>query len=112
MAKLVNADMPRPHPPREVLEARAGEVAEHLGLLANANRLMVLCHLLEGERSVGALQAEIGIGQSALSQHLARLRAAGMVTTRRERQTIFYRIADPRVHAMIDALYRIYCAPE
>ncbi len=83
-----------------------------LGLLSNANRLMVLCHLLEGERSVGALQAQLELSQSALSQHLARLRDAGMVATRRDRQTIFYRIADPRVHKMIEALYLIYCDPD
>lgn len=81
----------------------------HLGLLSNSNRLMVLCHLLEGEQSVGALQSQLELSQSALSQHLARLRDAGMVSTRRNQQTIFYSIADPRVHQMIEALYLIYC---
>ena len=71
--------------------------------------VLVLCHLLEGEQSVGALQGQLALSQSALSQHLARLREAGMVATRRESQTIHYSIADPRLHDMIDALYRIYC---
>ncbi|KAF0675620.1 metalloregulator ArsR/SmtB family transcription factor [Roseivivax marinus] len=107
MSKLVNDDIKRPSLP--VLQARAADVAGQLALLSNANRLMVLCHLLEGEQSVGALQGQLALSQSALSQHLARLREAGMVATRRESQTIHYSIADPRLHDMIDALYRIYC---
>ncbi|SPJ22557.1 ArsR/SmtB family transcription factor [Palleronia abyssalis] len=110
MTKLVNSNNMKNRPPLPVLQARAADVAEQLALLSNANRLMVLCHLLEGERSVGALQGQLALSQSALSQHLARLRAAGMVATRRESQSIFYRIADPRLHDLIDALYRIYCA--
>lgn len=112
MTKLVNTNTIKYRPPLPVLQARAAEVAEQLSMLSNANRLMVLCHLLEGEQSVGALQSQLSLSQSALSQHLARLRDAGMVATRRESQSIFYRIADPRLHDMIDALYRIYCLPE
>ena len=112
MAKLVNTDIKENRPSLPVLQARAAEVAGQLGLLANTSRLMVLCHLLEGEQSVGALQIQLDLSQSALSQHLARLRDAGMVATRRDRQTIFYRIADPRVHQMFEALYLIYCASE
>ena len=112
MSKLVNTNIAANRPSLPILRARAAEVAEQLGLLSNASRLMVLCHLLEGEQSVGALQSQLELSQSALSQHLARLRDAGMVATRRDRQTIFYRIADPRVHQMIEALYLIYCAPE
>jgi DNA-binding transcriptional ArsR family regulator len=112
MSKLVNANIEESLPSLAVLQARAAEVAVHLGLLSNSNRLMVLCHLLEGEQSVGALQSQMELSQSALSQHLARLRDAGMVATRRDRQAIFYRIADPRVHKMIEALYRIYCVPD
>ncbi len=112
MTKLVNTNVQKARPSLPVLQARAADVAVQLGLLSNANRLMVLCHLLEGEQSVGALQELLELSQSALSQHLARLRDAGMVATRRDRQTIFYRIADPRVHEMIEALYLIYCAPD
>lgn len=85
-------------------------MADQLTHLSNANRLMILCHLLEGEQSVGALQSQLELSQSALSQHLARLRDAGLVATRRERQTIHYRIADDRVLQLIEALYGIYCA--
>ena len=111
MTKLVNTNIKESKLPLAVLQSRAIEVSEHLALLSNANRLMVLCHLLDGEQSVGSLQAQLNLSQSALSQHLAKLRDAGMVATRRERQTIFYRIADTRVQRMIDALYSIYCAP-
>ena len=69
MSKLVNDDIKRPSLP--VLQARAADVAGQLALLSNANRLMVLCHLLEGEQSVGALQGQLALSQSALSQHLA-----------------------------------------
>ena len=110
MSNLVNTNIKESKLPLAVLQSRAIEVSEHLALLSNANRLMVLCHLLDGEQSVGSLQAQLNLSQSALSQHLAKLRDAGMVATRRERQTIFYRIADTRVQRMIDALYSIYCA--
>jgi ArsR family transcriptional regulator len=112
MPKLDNSNKEAHRPPLEVLQVRAEEVAQHLSLLSNPNRLMVLCHLLEGELSVGALQKELKLSQSALSQHLARLRSADIVATRRERQTIYYRIADHRVFHMIDAMYYIYCASE
>ena len=112
MSKLVNTNIIENRPSLPVLQARAAEVAVQLGLLSNSNRLMVLCHLLEDEQSVGALQSQLELSQSALSQHLARLREAGMVSTRRDGQTIFYRIADPRVHQMIEALYLIYCDPD
>lgn len=112
MSKLGNYDIGTSPLSVAELQDRAAEVAVQLGLLANAHRLMVLCQLLDGEHSVGALQSILGLSQSALSQHLARLREAGMVATRREAQTIHYRIADPRIRQMIDALYRIYCLPE
>lgn len=91
------------------LQARADHVADRLALLANAKRLMILCELAKGERSVGALQQAVGLGQSALSQHLARLRQAGMVDTRRESQTIHYRISDPDLAVLMAALYQAFC---
>jgi DNA-binding transcriptional ArsR family regulator len=94
------------------LEEKAREVSDLLRLLANEKRLLVLCQLsLAGEMSVTALGEEVGLGQSALSQHLARLRAKGLVATRREAQTLFYRIADKRIGKLLEALYAIYCAP-
>ena len=90
----------------------AGEAEQFLKQLANSSRLMVLCVLIEGERSVGELNEQIPISQSALSQHLARLREAGFVSTRRESQTIYYQLADSRVEAVIRDLYTMFCSPE
>ena len=78
--------------------------AELLRLLANEHRLEVLCALRTGELSVGQLSGRVGLSQSALSQHLARLRADGVVATRRAAQTIFYRIADEEVLAILEAV--------
>jgi DNA-binding transcriptional ArsR family regulator len=72
---------------------------------------MILCNLHQGERSVTKLQESVGLSQSALSQHLARLRADGLVTTRRESQTIYYSLATQNVSELIGLLYRLYCAP-
>jgi ArsR family transcriptional regulator, virulence genes transcriptional regulator len=90
---------------------RAARAAAMLRALGNPNRLMVLCSLVEGEQSVGALNQKVPLSQSALSQHLARLREEDLVATRRESQTIYYRIADPVVFELIETLYGRYCAP-
>jgi DNA-binding transcriptional ArsR family regulator len=91
------------------LEPKAAEAEAFLKAMANRHRLMILCELHETERSVGALQEAVGLSQSALSQHLARLRADNLVQTRRESQTIYYSIADPGVSRMIGLLYELYC---
>ncbi|MBM1309025.1 helix-turn-helix transcriptional regulator [Sulfitobacter mediterraneus] len=91
------------------LEEKADHVAGQLALLANPRRLLILCKLAEGECSVGALHKTLDLGQSALSQHLAKLRAGGVVDTRRQGQTIFYRIADPKMQALMGTLYDVYC---
>ena len=91
------------------LSERADHVAARLALLANAKRLLILCELARGEQSVGTLQRAVALSQSALSQHLARLRGAGVVDTRRESQTIHYRIADPEVKVLMAALYDAFC---
>lgn len=92
--------------------AKAGEAAALLRALAHEGRLMVLCQLLDGEHSVRALQDASGLSQSALSQHLARLREEGLVDTRREAQTIYYRLADPNVARVLDTLAAIFCPPK
>lgn len=92
--------------------AKAGEAAALLKALAHEARLMVLCQLLNGEHSAGTLQDASGFSQSALSQHLARLREEGLVATRREAQTIYYRLADPNVARVLDTLAAIYCPPK
>jgi len=92
------------------LEARAGEVAGILAALANDRRLLILCKLVEnGEATVGGLAEEVGLSQSALSQHLARMREEGIVAFRRDAQTLWYRIGDPRVVSLLASLHRLYC---
>jgi ArsR family transcriptional regulator len=92
------------------LEANATEVADILRTLANERRLMILCRLVErGEANVTTLAEAVGLSQSALSQHLAKLRDGGVVAFRRESQTIWYRVADPRVEQLMATLYALFC---
>lgn len=92
------------------LESRATAVAAMLASMGNPRRLMALCKLAEhGEMGVGALAEAVGLSQSALSQHLAKLRDEGLVTFRRESQTLWYRIADPRIETLLGTLYELYC---
>lgn len=93
------------------LTDKSTEAAELLALLANAHRLRILCALLDGERSVSSLEDVVDLSQSALSQHLARLREAGIVKTRREAQSIYYSIADERAGRILDVLADIFCKP-
>lgn len=94
----------------EKLEQRAGEAAQLMKLLANETRLLILCRLVsEREMSAGAIVAAVGLGQSAVSQHLAKLRDDALVATRRDGQTIHYRIADKNVARIISVLKDIYC---
>lgn len=96
----------------EPLEARAAEVAATLDAMANPKRLIVMCTLLQGEKSVGELAELVGLSPAALSQHLGKMRALRLVATRRDGQTIYYSLASPEVRAILDTLYRIYCAVE
>ncbi len=92
------------------LERKAAEVAAILRALANERRLMVLCRLVEwGEANVTALAEEAGLSQSALSQHLAKMRQEGLLTFRRDAQTLWYRIADPRIEQLFATLHDLYC---
>lgn len=93
------------------MEANSEEAAELLKALANPHRLIILCELHNGERSVSALENVVPLSQSALSQHLAKLREGGFVATRREAQTIYYRLADTRVARLIGVLHELFCAP-
>jgi ArsR family transcriptional regulator len=93
-------------------EKQALEVAGIMRALANERRLIILCKLVEcGEGNVNALAEAVGLSQSALSQHLARMREEGLVTFRRESQTLWYRIADPRIEQLFATLHRLYCVP-
>ncbi len=92
------------------LEAQAGQISGVLRALGNAARLLLLCRLTEqGEATVGSLVGTGGLSQSALSQHLAIMREEGIVAYRREGQTLWYRIADPRIKELIGTLYQLYC---
>ena len=104
--------MPRDTPIGSDMEAKAEEAARVLAALANGKRLLALCHMLEGEKPVGQLADLVGLAPSALSQHLARMRDLRLVETRREGQTIYYRLASAEVIAIIETLYRLYCAPD
>ena len=91
------------------LAAKAEQAERFLKALANSHRLMILCELHDGETSVTPLQQSVGLSQSALSQHLARLRADQLVKTRRESQTIYYSLADENVSRMMALLYELFC---
>ncbi len=96
----------------ERLKARAPQAAELLRQLANPNRLLILCHVAEEERSVGQLEADLGIKQPALSQQLAELRQSGLVKTRRQSRSIYYAIADERAQSVMAMLHEIFCSDD
>jgi DNA-binding transcriptional ArsR family regulator len=94
------------------LERAATEVAGVLRAVANERRLLILCKLVEcGEATVSSLADSVGLSQSALSQHLAKMRDEELITYRRESQTIWYRIADVRIEELLATLQRLYCKP-
>jgi len=105
--------MPKAPPDLAVFTANAAYVADVLRALANERRLMILCKLVEwGEATVGTLVEAVGLSQSALSQHLAKMREERIVTYRRESQTLWYRIADARTETLLGHLQQLYCPPE
>jgi len=91
------------------LATKAGEAETLLKAIANAHRLMILCELQAGEVCVTDLQNALGLGQSSLSQHLARLREDGIVKTRRDSRMIYYSLADARVAGVIQMLAELFC---
>ena len=93
------------------MAANAAQAAALMKALSNENRLLILCHLIgAGELSVGQLVERVGLSQSALSQHLAKLREEGLVDYRRDAQTLFYRVADQRAGKILEVLHEIFCA--
>ena len=89
---------------------QAGEATRLLKVMANECRLLILCFLAEsGELSVGELAGRVGLSQSALSQHLAKLREENLVATRKESQSVFYRVCDTRAEQVLALLHQIYC---
>jgi len=91
------------------LQQSAAHAATLLKVMANSNRLIILCQLAEGEKSVGELESVVGLSQSALSQQLSVLRQQGVVTTRRAAQSIFYSLASEEVQTVMLALHDVFC---
>lgn len=109
--------MPRPTllqsaPDFSGMESHAEDASRLLRSLGNANRLMVLCALCSGEKSVGELNALVPLSQSALSQHLAVLREEALVTTRREGQTVYYSVPDSPALKILEVLHGTFCSPQ
>jgi DNA-binding transcriptional ArsR family regulator len=96
----------------DTMLATAEQASELLKSLANRHRLLIVCQLIEGERSVGEITSFLGIRDTTVSQHLALLRKDGIVAARREGQTIFYSIASDPARAVLEVLYKHYCEPK
>lgn len=94
------------------LDARAEAAATLLKTLANPVRLKMLCAMVGGEQSVGAIAAQVGVRETVVSQHLMRLRAEGLVTFRRKATTVFYALAEGPAQAVLRTLYEEFCSPE
>lgn len=92
-----------------LMQRRAESAEALLKEMANANRLMILCHLSTGEKTVGELCENVGLSQSALSQHLSRLREAGLVESDKRGLSVYYRVSSPEAQAILSVLYLIYC---
>jgi DNA-binding transcriptional ArsR family regulator len=95
----------------DAMTVAADRAAELLKSLANRHRLLIVCQLIEKERSVGELTAFLGIRDSTVSQHLAVLRREGIVSARRDGQTIWYSIGSASARSVVESLYRSFCAP-
>jgi len=95
----------------ERMASNASEAAAFLRSLANEHRLLILCRLMDGELSVGALNDQLGLTPSNLSQHLSKLRGEGLVAARREGTVLYYRIVSPEVRSILGALYEAFCQP-
>ena len=96
----------------EEMRSRAGDASKFLKSLCNEHRLLIVCALVEGERSVGELERLLEMRQPHLSQHLTRLRADGLVRTRRVSRTIYYRLGSEPAERMLGLLYDLFCAKE
>ncbi len=93
------------------LEAKAEEASRLLMSMGNTKRLLVLCNLVDGKKSVGQLAEIVGLSQPALSQHLGKMRNLGLISPRRDGQTIYYQLASREARSVLKTLYRLYCTP-
>lgn len=114
MKPIVTAQTAQSLPPETPsdMAGRANDAAAYLKTLAHEGRLMILCHLGTGEKSVGELESLLHIRQAAVSQMLARLRDEGLVATRREGKTIYYSLADDNTEQVIGLLYSLFCGKD
>ena len=94
-----------------IMEAAADRASDLLKALSNRHRLLIICQLIDGERSVGDLAEFLGLRDSTVSQHLALLRKDKLVSARRDAQTIYYSIASDPARELLKTLYQVYCAP-
>ena len=106
---LPDAIEPKPRVDVDRIARHAREVSDFLKALAHESRLIILCGVLNGEQSVGELEALLSRRQSSVSQQLARLRLEGLISSRRDGKAIYYSIADDKVRAVIDALHASFC---
>lgn len=105
--------MAKPSAPTfDQMQASATQASELIKVLANRNRLLILCQLVESEQPVSVLVQQVGLSQSAVSQHLAKMRDEAIVATRRQGQEIYYRVDNPVVAELLEVLYRYYCGPQ
>ena len=95
--------------PQAAMKKHASMAAALLKQIANTQRLMILCTLIEGEKSVSDIAINLTLSQSALSQHLAKMRSAGLVDTKKRGQKIYYRLSSPEARALLSTLHLIYC---
>jgi len=95
----------------DFMEAAADQASDLLKALSNRHRLLIICQLIDGERSVGELAEFLGLRDSTVSQHLALLRRDGLVAARRDGQTIYYSITSEPAREVLKTLYQVYCAP-
>lgn len=95
----------------EIMEGAADQASDLLKALSNRHRLLIICQLIDGERSVGDLAEFLNLRDSTVSQHLALLRKDGLVSARREAQTIFYSIASEPAREVLKTLYQVFCTP-
>jgi DNA-binding transcriptional ArsR family regulator len=96
----------------DVMEQAADQASDLLKALSNRHRLLIICQLIDGERSVGELAAFLSLRDSTVSQHLALLRKDGLVSARRDGQTIYYSIASDPAREVLKTLYQVFCAPQ
>ena len=113
-ANVEVASIERPMRPADAehMADKAKRAADFLKALAHESRLMILCILAEGEKSVSELEEMLSLRQPTVSQQLARLRADGLVATRRDGKTIFYSLASDEARVVVGAVYEVFCEPK